>query len=312
MQRDLIMVGGPTASGKSALALAIAREFEGTVINADAMQVYSGLAILTNRPGAEDEAAAPHRLFGILPPGETCSAGRWRALALDACTESWRAGRLPVVVGGTGLYLRALASGLAPVPPVPASVRAASRVLLAELGVAALHARLAERDPAMAARLRPSDSQRVVRAWEVIEATGRSLAEWQKEPSPDAAELRAFRILVSPPRAELYSACDARFLAMIERGALDEVRGLMALGLDPALPAMKALGVRELAAHLAGKLSLGDAVVQAQAATRRYAKRQTTWFRHQWLPNWTLFAQFSERHRNEIFTKIRESLLTGR
>jgi len=310
MTRDLIIVGGPTASGKSALALDIAERFTGTVINADAMQVYSGLAILTNRPSAADEMRAPHRLFGILPPSETCSAGRWQKLALEACAEAWGAKRIPVVVGGTGLYIRALTRGLSPIPDVPDTVREAARALLAEIGAAKLHQRLAARDPVMGAKLRPSDSQRVVRAWEVLEATGRSLAEWQAATPEGGVTARTISILVAPPRAELHAACDARFAQMIERGALDEVRALLALNLDPKLPAMKSLGVPELAAHLAGSISLAEATTRAQATTRQYAKRQFTWFRHQWTPDFTLNAQYSERSNNEIFTKIREILLT--
>jgi len=275
------------------------------------MQIYAGLPILTNRPSPAEEARVPHRLFGILSPSETCSAGRWQKLALDACAEAWNGNRIPVLAGGTGLYLRALTKGLSPIPPVPDFVRDASRALLAEIGANALHQRLAARDPEMGTKLRPSDSQRVVRAWEVLEATGRSLAEWQRAAPEGGVEASRFAIFVAPPRPALYAACDARFTAMIERGAIDEVRALLALELAPHLPAMKILGVPELAAHLAGTLSLPDAIAQAQAATRHYAKRQFTWFRHQYAADFVLNEQFSERSSNEIFTKIRESLLTG-
>jgi len=290
--------------------LALAVELDGTIVNADAMQIYSGLAILSNRPGPADEARAPHLLFGILAPSETCSAGRWQKLALGACAEVWDAGRIPIVVGGTGLYIRALTHGLSPIPDIPAAVRAAARATLAELGPTALHRRLLARDPVMGAKLRPTDSQRVVRAWEVIEATGRSLAEWQAEKPEGGVTADIVSILAMPPRAELYAACDARFAAMVERGALDEVRALLALKLDPALPAMKMLGVPELAAHLAGDITLAEAVVRAQASTRQYAKRQYTWFRRQWSPDLVLDAQFSESNHAEIFAKIRALLLT--
>jgi tRNA dimethylallyltransferase len=193
---------------------------------------------------------------------------------------------------------------------VPDAVRDAARALLAEIGAPALHAKLAARDPAMGAKLRPSDSQRVVRAWEVLEATGRSLAEWQARAPEGGASARRFAIAAMPPRAQLYAACDARFAAMVDRGALDEVRALLALGLDPNLPAMKILGVPELAAHLAGTLSLPQAIAQAQAATRHYAKRQFTWFRHQYLAGLVLTEQFSESMADIIFAKIRASLLT--
>ncbi len=307
----VVIIGGPTASGKSALALNIAETFAGTVINADSMQVYDGLPILTNRPGAADEARAPHRLFAIMPPSEACSAGQWRARAIDACAEAWSAGRLPVVVGGTGLYLRLLLEGIAPIPDVPAGVRESTRALARAIGAAELHRRLAARDPAMAARLRPSDSQRLMRAWEVLEATGRSLAEWQQAPREGGLDAPRLAILVAPPRDHLYAACDTRFAVMVRRGALDEVRALLALGLDPDLPAMKTLGVRELAGHLRGALTLDEAMAKARTATRNYAKRQYTWFRHQWSPDMTLDAQFSESIWPEICTKIRDFLLTG-
>lgn len=309
-RRTAIIIGGPTASGKSALALAVAETVGGTVINADAMQVYDAVPILTNLPGHSDQARAPHRLFGVMPPSEACSAGRWRARAAEACAEAWSAGRVPVVVGGTGLYLRALTEGLAPVPDVPQPVRDATRALYRDIGAAALHARLLVRDPDMAARLRPSDSQRLMRAWEVLEATGRSLRHWQEAPREGRIDAAWLKILVAPPRGDLYAACDARFLTMVEKGALDEVRVLLARGLDPALPAMKILGVRELASHLAGALTLAEATAKAQTATRNYAKRQFTWFRHQWSPDYTLAAQFSESFWSEICTKIREFLLT--
>ena len=286
-QRPVVIVTGPTASGKSALALAAARALGGVIVNADAMQVYRELAILTARPGPADLAAAPHRLYGLLPGVEACSAGQWRDLALAEIAEAHASGGLPILVGGTGLYLRALACGLAPLPPIPEAPREAARARHRQLGGPAFHAELADRDPAMAARLRPGDSQRLIRAWEVLEATGRSLADWQaadrdrKGEGPDGAAYRFLRLHVLPPRAELYDACDARFRRMLEAGALDEVRTLLALGLDPALPVMKALGVPELAAHLRGALDLEAAILQVQQATRRYVKRQMTWLRTQ-------------------------------
>lgn len=308
--KKAVILAGPTASGKSGLALRLAEEFGGVVINADSMQVYGVLRVLTARPGPEDEARAPHRLYGILPPSELCSAGRWRALAVAECQAAWAAGKLPVVVGGTGLYLRSLSQGLSPIPDIPDAVRAAARALFAELGNDAFHARLAERDPAMAARLHPGNSQRLTRAWEVLEATGRSLADWQAEPAADRVDAEFATLLIAPPRDELYRSCDRRFRAMIGQGALDEVRALTALDLDPALPAMKALGVPELAAHLRGELPLDEAVARAQQATRNYAKRQLTWFRHQLAAYHTLPAQFSERFSDEIFSIIRQFLLT--
>ena len=314
----VVVIAGPTASGKSGLALAVARAFGGVVINADAMQVYRELAVLTARPGPEDLARAPHRLYGVLPGSEACSAGRWRALALAEIETARATGRLPVVVGGTGLYLRALGRGLAPLPEVPAGLRAAARARHRELGGAAFHAELAARDPETAARLAPGDSQRLIRAWEVLEATGFPLAAWQAE-APAPPPYRFLCLALVPPRQTLYAACDGRFQAMLEAGALDEVRALLALDLDPGLPVMKALGVPELTAHLRGALSLEAAVAAARQATRRYAKRQFTWLRTQLPADYSsneaaykpLLAQYSESLESESFAIIRDFVLTG-
>jgi len=313
----LVIVTGPTASGKSGLALDLAEAFGGVVINADSIQVYRDLAILTARPDLAAMRRAPHRLYGVLPGAERCSAGRWRVMAEAEIAAAYGQGLLPIVVGGTGLYLRALIDGLDPVPEVPESVRAAARALHAELGGAGFHAALARRDPAMAARLHPNDRQRLLRAWEVVEASGRSLAAWQAE-GADARPSglgRVFWLQCRPARAELYRACDARFLGMIEAGALDEVRALNALGLDPSLPIMQSLGVRELSAHLAGDLTLEAATALAQQATRNYAKRQETWLRRQLPPaeadSMAVIEQFSKSLRADTFSKIRQFLLTG-
>ena len=312
MQCSAVVLGGPTASGKSALALAIAREFGGTVINADSLQVYRELPILTAQPAAEARAALPHRLYGFLSASERCSVARWAALARAEIDAALAAGRLPTVVGGTGLYLRSLLHGLAPVPEIPADVRERAKQSLAELGKAAFHAELARRDPRMAARIRPSDSQRMVRAWEVMEATGRSLADWQAH--QDSARPNDgphfLTLVLMPERAPLYAACDARFRAMVEEGALAEAAALQSL--DPGLPAFKALGLRELIAHLRGECSLEAAIAAAQQATRRYAKRQMTWLRHQvpegrQLTPTAPFEQFSERILADIYNFIRNS-----
>jgi len=316
--KPVVVVAGPTASGKSRLALDLAEACDGVVINADSMQIYRELAILTARPKAADLARAPHRLYGVLPGRERCSAGRWRALAVAEIEACHAAGTLPIVTGGTGLYLRALEKGLAAVPAVPAETRAAAEARHAELGGAAFHAALAARDPAMAARLRPSDRQRLIRAWEVIQATGRSLADWQRAGTGDSngpAPYRFLTLVCLPPRADVYAACDARVHAMIAAGALAEVRALLALNLDSALPVMKALGVAALSRHLAGSLSLEAAVAAMQQQTRNYAKRQMTWLRTQLVPAHpearVLTAQYSESLRAEIFTNIRQNLLTA-
>lgn len=304
--KPVIVIGGTTASGKSALALAIAEAFGGTIVNADSMQVYRQLRVLTARPEEAALARAPHRLFGVLDADDPCSAGRWRAMALSEIEAAHRRHRLPVVVGGTGLYLKALSEGIDDVPPVPPATRRAVRARHAEIGGEAFHAELAARDPGSACRLRPTDSQRLMRAAEVLEATGRTLGEWQQSSAAGRPPgLRFLTIVLAPPREILYPACDTRFAAMVEAGAIDEVRELLALGLDPERPVMKAVGVRELGAMLAGKVSMAEAVAAGQQATRRYAKRQYTWFRHQSSGALALNEQYSESLGPQIFNKIR-------
>jgi tRNA dimethylallyltransferase len=310
----VVIVAGPTASGKSALALAVAEALGGTIINADSMQVYRDLAVLTARPGAAALARAPHRLYGVVESAEACSAGRWRGLALAEIAAAREAGRVPVVTGGSGLYLRALLEGLAPVPPVAAALRAEARALHARLGGEGFRRALAARDPEAAQRLAAGDTQRLIRAYEVVTATGRALADWRRGQGPVAGPPAA-AVLLLPQRAALYTACDARFLRMMERGALAEVQALLARGLDPALPAMRAVGVPELAALLAGRASREAAVAAAQQATRRYAKRQYTWFRHQMpehgaLQKQVVGEQFSESLLPKILPFIRRVLLT--
>ncbi len=306
-----IVIAGPTASGKSALALELAEAFAGTVINADSLQCYRDLVILTARPDAANCARAPHRLYGFLDAAERGSAARWRALALAEMEGATTAGRLPIVVGGTGLYLRALALGLAPVPDIPQAVRHKALALHRALGGAAFREQLARLDADSARRLHAADSQRLVRAYEVVRATGIPIGAWRCQRHVQAA-YRFTTVLLMPPRDRLYAACDARFAAMIERGALAEAAALAGRGLDPGLPAMKAVGLPELIRHWRGEIPLAEAVAAGQRATRRYAKRQMTWFRHQIAPDLILDEQFSQSllHRSRQF--IDEFLLTGR
>jgi tRNA dimethylallyltransferase len=287
--QNAILIAGPTASGKSAAALALAERLGGIVINADSMQVYRELSILTARPKIGDEARAPHRLYGTVPAGEAYSVGRWLEAAARAIEAAKLEGRLPILVGGTGLYFKALLEGLAPVPDIPPEIRADWRERAKALGAEGLYRELAACDPAMASRLKPSDPQRLVRALEVIDATGISLGEWQGgNASPVLPAETVAKLVIAPEREALYAAIDARFDAMIAAGALEEVRALAALGLDPGLPAMRAHGVRELAAYLGGACSLEEAVVKAKTETRRYAKRQTTWLRR-FMQDWAWF-----------------------
>ena len=280
----VVLIAGPTASGKSALALALAERHRGTIINADALQVYADLRTLTARPSPQDEARAPHRLFGHVDAADTgYNAARWAAEAEAAVFETAAEGRLPILVGGTGLYLRTLLDGIAPLPPFDPAVRAQVRAL----SVARAHALLAAEDPAAAARLRPSDTTRVARALEVVRSTGRPLAEWQaRREGGIGARIRLAPLILLPDRAWLRARCDARLAAMWP-SAVAEVRALIARAHVPAdAPIRRAIGVPEIAAFLAGETGEAEALAAAQAATRQYAKRQVTWLRHQPPEDW--------------------------
>ena len=321
-ERAVIVIAGPTASGKSALAVDLARDFDGIVINADSMQVYRDLPILTAQPDAAARDAAPHRLYGALALDDPCTAARWTELALAEIHRAQRAGNVPILVGGTGLYLKALTKGLSPIPEIPAAQRAASQTAVEEAGSAALHRRLAAVDPEMAERLKPNDRQRVMRAWDVLQTTGKSLAWWQLQPGevPRGAAGEALRFLtlvVQPARDALYEACERRFDAMLDAGALDEVQAAVAR--YPAerqgAAGFKALGFRELAEVIGGTRSLADAALAARQATRNYAKRQSTWFRTQ-VQDATLVSpdlpamKFSQSYHAGLRQNIRDFLLT--
>ena len=280
------------------------------VVNADSMQVYRDARVLTARPSPADEARVPHRLFGVLAAEDPCTAGRWRALAQAEIAEAQGAGRTAVVVGGTGLYLEALLKGLAPVPPIPPPVSREGARLFEELGAARFRAMLIDRDP-HAGDLPPGDRQRLLRAWSVVEATGRPLSEWHKEESAHPPPPPAFVILLSPPRETLYPLLDARFETMLAAGGLDEARTLHSRGLDPNLPLLKAVGIRQLLSFCTGEASLDAASAAARQATRHYAKRQMTWFRHRLTADLCIGEQFSESLAAEILPIIRRRLLTG-
>jgi tRNA dimethylallyltransferase len=308
-----LIVAGPTASGKSALALAIAERFGGTIVNADSMQVYRELRVLTARPTVDEEARVPHRLYGVRPAAEAGSVAWWRDQALTAMDEAHAANRLPILTGGSGMYFAALTDGLTDIPDPGPNARAEARRLLAEQGPAALHASLAHIDPATAARLNPEDGQRIARAWEVWRGTGLGLAAWQNRRSAPAP-WRFTAILLEPPRDALRAAIATRFSAMLRDGALEEVRYLLALDLDTSLPAMRAHGVPELTGYLRGILSLEEAGRRTELVTGQYTKRQATWFRHHPLASQTrtftiaarfgYLKQFSESEHDELFTFI--------
>jgi tRNA dimethylallyltransferase len=283
VEKRAVLIAGPTASGKSALALTLAKERQGVVINADAMQVYRELRILTARPTAAEEALVPHRLYGHVPAAEAYSVARFIADVGREMDAAWAEGLVPMVTGGTGLYFRAMEQGLADIPLIQGDITRKWRDAQGDL-----HAELEKRDRASAGRLNPNDRQRIVRALEVFEATGKSLDHWQRIAQSEAilSGIDCERILLNPGRQVLYDRADKRFAKMVkEEGAVHEVRSLLALGLDRSLPALKAIGVKELGAHLAGAMSIDDAIVKSQTATRHYIKRQLTWWRHQ-MPGW--------------------------
>jgi tRNA dimethylallyltransferase len=279
---NAVLIAGPTASGKSALALALAQKTGGVIINADSMQVYRDLKVITARPAREEEAMVPHRLYGHVDAAVNFSAGAWVAEAATVLAEVCAQRRLPIFIGGSGLYFKALTRGLSAVPPIPPDVREGVRARLERGGVEALHAELARRDPAAAERLKPRDRTRIARALEVVESTGRSLSDWHRDGLPPLLPAGTFTALfLEPDREQLYARIDARFEAMLKAGALEEVARLAARNLDPLLPAMKAHGVPALIAHLKGEITLEEASAIGRADTRHYAKRQFTWFRHQ-------------------------------
>lgn len=285
-----VLIAGPTASGKSALALELAQAFGGRIINADSMQVYADLRIITARPTPTEETMAPHRLYGHVDAAENYSAGRWLRDARAEIDAALEEGWLPIVVGGTGLYFKLLTTGIADVPPIPPAIRLRLRERVAAEGPAAMHAELQRADPEGAARIQPGDYSRIVRALEVLEATGRPLAAWQKRNAPPVIEpASAARVFIVADRDVLRARIDGRFDTMLAAGALDEVRALASRDLNRSLPAMKAHGVPWLIRHFAGEIGLDEAAAGAKADTRRYAKRQFTWFRNQlvdwpWVP----------------------------
>lgn len=277
-----VLIAGPTASGKSALALELAEKTGGIVINTDSMQVYRDLRIITARPTQDEETLAPHRLYGHVDAAVNFSAGAWVTDAARVLAEARAQERLPIFIGGSGLYFKALTRGLSAVPPIPAEVRERVRARLEQSGVEALHAELAQRDPVSAERLKPRDRTRIARALEVIEATGRALPDWHREGLPPLLPPGEFSALfLAPERDTLYARIDARFGMMLTAGAIEEVAALAGRQLDPLLPAMKAHGVPALIRHLAGEIGLTEAADIGRADTRHYAKRQFTWFRHQ-------------------------------
>ncbi|MEC7210407.1 MAG: tRNA (adenosine(37)-N6)-dimethylallyltransferase MiaA [Pseudomonadota bacterium] len=297
-----LMICGPTAAGKSGLALALAEDWGGMVINADSMQLYRDLRILTARPDAADEARVPHRLYGVLDGAERASVARWLQMVGDEVADARRKGRLPVIIGGTGMYLQAAINGIAPIPEVPQDIHQACLDQLAADGGAAFRAALARLDPPTADRLFDGDSQRLVRAMGVVRATGRPISAWQADPHEGAVAGEAVRLAVMPPRGDIYDRIDRRFARMMESGAPEEVATLAGRGLDPSLPVMKALGVREIMAMQQGHITRSRAIELASRDSRHYAKRQMTWIRNNYHAQMTIESKFSKRIMEGIFS----------
>lgn len=303
MNAPLLLVAGPTASGKSALALALAESLGGSIVNADSVQIYRDLPILTARPTLAEMARVPHFLYGDKPPDYAVSAANWADAARCAIETIRGQGRLPILCGGSGLYLKALLTGFADIPPVPDAIRQQAALRRLELGAAGFHAEIAGFDPALAARRPPADRQRLLRGWEVFHATGRALSDWQAETQAAPALGRVVSVILDPPRDWLYPRIDARFIDMIRAGALEEVQAL-AEG-DPFWPIWKAHGSRELRAHLAGACTLAEAIAAGQSATRAYAKRQRTWFKHQIHADCLSHEKFSDEMIASIISFVR-------
>ncbi|PYB75350.1 tRNA (adenosine(37)-N6)-dimethylallyltransferase MiaA [Rhizobium wuzhouense] len=284
---EAILITGPTASGKSALAIAFARRHGGVVVNADSMQVYDTLRVVTARPDESEMGDVPHRLYGHVPAGASYSTGDWLRDMAELLTELKTQGRLPVVVGGTGLYFKALTGGLSDMPVIPEDVRAGLRARLIDEGPEVLHTELAAQDPAVAAGLQQKDGQRIVRALEVLAVTGQSISFYHRQSGPVLVDPeRAMKFVVLPERKLLHERIDRRFAQMMEQGAVDEVRALLALDLPQQAPVMKAIGVSQIAAMVSGEMSRDQVIEKASAATRQYAKRQMTWFRNQMDETW--------------------------
>jgi len=310
--KGCVLLAGPTASGKSALAISMAKEFGGVIINADSMQVYSGLRVITARPSAEEEAEVPHRLYGVLEPDDFCSAARWRDMALAEIKSCQAKGQLPILVGGTGLYFEILTKGIADIPPISEELRQDLRALQQKEGNEVIYRRLQQKDPEMAEKLNLGDSQRLLRALEVVEETGIPLGTWQKKAAEGPVlEGRRAWLALKPERDWLYDRCNKRLDWMIdEGGAIDEVKAVLARNLDPSLPAMKALGVPEIANYLNKSISKEEMVETIKRQTRRYAKRQMTWIRNKMSEAKGSSAQHLESLQSDFFPFIRQFMLT--
>ncbi|MEQ9519124.1 MAG: tRNA (adenosine(37)-N6)-dimethylallyltransferase MiaA [Parvibaculum sp.] len=307
---DVVLIAGPTASGKSALGLALASRLGGEIVNADSMQIYQELRVLTARPSVEEEVEAPHHLYGHVSGGTLYSTGQWLQDSLEAIADVRARGLVPIVLGGTGLYFQALTEGFVDIPPIPDDVRRLVRSEVADIGPQAAHGLLRAVDPKWAGQVNENDPQRISRGLEVFRATGRALTDWHEDPVDVPLRGRAVKFVLAPDRAWLYERINRRFDLMLEAGALDEVKALLSFGFADHLPVMKSLGVPELQVHLQGEISLEEARIRAQTKSRQYAKRQMTWFRQRMIAWNTIFAQDLESQIDEIFSFIDDYGLT--
>jgi tRNA dimethylallyltransferase len=303
--KSYIMIAGPTASGKSQLALDLVEKIDGEIINADSMQLYADLSVLTARPTRADLDAAPHHLYGVLDAAHRASVAEWLRLAAEAMAPVIQRGKMPIIVGGTGMYLDAAVKGIAPIPDVPVPVHNTCSARFKEIGGASFRAELAAYDPVIAERLDDGDSQRLIRAMGVVLASGIPLSQWQAAPHHGALAGMPLKLAVLPPRDIIYHRIESRFDMMLKNGALDEVRALQLRNLDPSLPVMKALGVKPLADTLGGAMSLERAAYLTKRDSRHYAKRQMTWLRNNYNANYTLNEKLSESFYKKIFPFIR-------
>ncbi len=310
MVKPVILLAGPTASGKSALALHIAQHFNGSIINADSMQVYADLAILSARPTRAEMADIPHHLYGHIAAHAPYNADIWVQDTIRAINTIWRNERLPIVTGGTGLYFKALTEGLSPMPDIPQDIRQSLRDSLKDTGLAALYEQLSEIDPDWAQKVKPTDQQRILRGLEVYHASGRPLSNWQDQPPEPPLQAQMIKLLLMPDRDWLYQRCDQRFHQMLETGALDEVKKLMTLDIPAAAQVLNAVGVAQLSTYLQGEISLATATRQAQQQTRNYAKRQMTWFRNQMATWESLDEKYYYQNSDKIIQFITEKGLT--
>ena len=299
-----VIICGPTGSGKSSLALSLAEKFKGVIINADSVQIYREIKILSGRPTSDDYRQAPHRLYGVMPIFKPCTLGIWRKMALEMIKECELSGHLPILCGGTGLYIKFLLNELSPIPDIPPSIKLEAREKLEELGNENFRELLFKNDPVSACRIKLGDTNRLLRAWEVFIATTKPLSYWHKQSRETGSQDKFFKVCLMPEREVLYSKCDKRFLDFVEMGAIEEAQALEFITASPELPASKTLGLLELIKYTKGELELSEAIEQAQRTTRRYAKRQLTWFRHQLDEDFLIQNLCCRKTQSDCFKKI--------